>query len=168
MCYKIKCKTTRFDNYHLATRGTFRFVGEIDFKAIEVDWQYIGANVSTDQQKQHQQLAPFLKQPQDWVHHYTSANSIYWINPQTKQLLRLSNHWSQSNLPNINQCYDIRSCFWQLKGFKKDFKHNHKRQNYQIGITKLKDLKRSKYICILGNDSIAYLEYHANKNSLNK
>ena len=35
-----------------------------------------------------------------------------------KKLIRINNHWSNSNLNNINKCRWIRSCFWELKGNK--------------------------------------------------
>ena len=48
-----------------------------------------------------------------------------------KKLIRISNHWSNSNLNNINKCGWIRSCFWELKGNKAK---NKDTKQLQMGI----------------------------------
>ena len=47
----------------------------------------------------------------------TKSFSCYLI-LNNKKLIRISNHWSNSNLNNINKCGWVRSCYWEIKGNK--------------------------------------------------
>lgn len=60
----------------------------------------------------------------------TKSFSCYLILNGTK-LIRISNHWSNTNLNNINKCGWIRSCYWELKGNKQK---NKNVKNLQMGI----------------------------------
>lgn len=42
--------------------------------------------------------------------------SCYWISEDEKHLLRLSDHWSESNIRKVNTIGNIRYCWWSLEG----------------------------------------------------
>lgn len=67
----------------------------------------------------------------------TKSFSCYLILNDTK-LIRISNHWSNTNLNNINKCGWIRSCYWELKGNKQK---NKNVKDLQIGIVDFSKMK---------------------------
>ena len=72
--------------------------------------------------------------------------SLYWVNHKTKQLIRISDHWSISDNYNriVNECGLIRSCWWGLKITKKLIKEHKSLENRKtaiLAITKFKDFQ---------------------------
>ena len=68
----------------------------------------------------------------------TKSFSWYLILNDTK-LIRISNHWSNTNLNNVNKCGWIRSCYWELKGNKQK---NKNVKNLQMGIVDFSKMQR--------------------------
>ena len=60
---------------------------------------------------------------------YKSKSSYYLISPDKLKLIRISDHWSSTNIPGLKTCKNIGSCYWTLI-------HNKKInvQKYQAGI----------------------------------
>ena len=81
----------------------------------------------------------------DWTINFVSVNgyfgsvSIYYRSGD--YLLRISDHWSESNL-SVKQCGNIRSCYWRLKGMTHQFSRlNGSDNKFQGGIIKMSDLE---------------------------
>lgn len=56
--------------------------------------------------------------------HYISKthgriSSIYYISPDKTKLIRISNHWSMSNIKGVKECNYIGNCYWILNSDKK-------------------------------------------------
>jgi hypothetical protein len=65
-------------------------------------------------------------------------SSIYYMNPNRTQLLRVSDHWSKSNIEGVKQVGYIGNCIWNLYSDKVK-KCNDK---YQIGIIDMIKLRK--------------------------
>lgn len=53
-----------------------------------------------------------------------------------KKLIRISNHWSNSNLK-VNKCGWIRSCYWEIKGNKAKNKNVKTLQMWVVDFAKM-------------------------------
>lgn len=95
-----------------------------------------------------------------WTENFVSFNkhwsgevscSYYFVNEQTKELVRISNHWSSSNYQRetnyLQHCYMIRSCYWHLKLNKKQVKdiNKNKRKKAVAAITKFSHFETYNY-----------------------
>ena len=68
---------------------------------------------------------------------YGDPSSAYFIDPTKTKLLRISDHWSESNVGNVRTCGWIRKCYWRLLG-----KQGSKSQgSIQAGIIDLSKLQ---------------------------
>ena len=66
----------------------------------------------------------------------SESNSYYLISPNKRYLIRISDHWSDSNISSIKCVGNIGSCYWKLTSKKvvKDVK------KYQMGIVCIQNI----------------------------
>lgn len=124
------------DNYFQNTQAKFKykdsFINNDFFK-----WTKYGYKTTAQKYiKQYVKESLSLGDNDKLVFNFLSFNkltksfSCYLILNGTK-LIRISNHWSNTNLNNINKCGWIRSCYWELKGNKAK---NKDTKQLQMGI----------------------------------
>lgn len=74
-----------------------------------------------------------------YIPNYASrSKSKYLISPDKTKLIRISNHWSDSNIPGIKKCGRIGSCVWFLVGDP----NMNVFQKYQAGICDIIKLRK--------------------------
>ena len=105
-------------------------------------------------------LAKINRTTEGWAENFVSFKkhwsgdvscSYYFVNEQTKELIRISNHWSSSNYERdanfLNFCRMIRSCFWHLKLTQKQLKeiNKNRRKKAVVAITKFSHFETYAY-----------------------
>ena len=70
--------------------------------------------------------------------HLSKSGSKYLISPDKTKLIRISNHWSDSNMQGIKKCGKIGSCVWFLVGNPEEKVF----QKYQAGICDIIKLRK--------------------------
>lgn len=131
-----------FKNYYLETKGVFTFIGNIDLFYVSSKW---GLKIQPQYYFKNE-ISKTLKIDAKLIkHNFTSFNdfyksgSIYFEIKGTSKLIRISDHWSKSNLKYVNECGDIRSCWWELN---MKNKNQFNKTQYQIGIIDLRKLEK--------------------------
>lgn len=66
------------------------------------------------------------------------VSSAYFFSPDKTKLVRVSDHWSRSNIDGINECGQIGNCIWILTS-SNNFKN---RDRWQVGIIDMIRLKK--------------------------
>jgi hypothetical protein len=64
--------------------------------------------------------------------------SLYYMSPDKTKLIRISDHWSKSNIKGVNQVGYIGNCIWILNS---DTVKNN-RDKYQVGIIDMIQLRK--------------------------
>lgn len=64
-----------------------------------------------------------------------SSKSIYYVSDSDQYLIRVSDHWSESDFRGVKTCGNIRSCFWTINGRKQPVV-----SRFHGGIVKFSDL----------------------------
>lgn len=136
------------DNYFLNTQGKWKYIGDIDFK-IDTDFTRWYINIE-DIEKQVAELLGIKRNR--LILNYESSNwhwgshSVYFEIKNSNKIVRVSNHWSKTNSKNnnykIKECFNIRSCFWELKVKNKEVESN---SYFQAAIISSKDFKEWNY-----------------------
>lgn len=131
------------DNFYLSTQGTFKFIKEFDrYKVINSYKSHCSLKSKKDLTYLLNDIDNQAKLIYKSWNNLFNTGSVYFLNEKTKTLYRLSEHWSNSNFDKINQVGAIKSCIWNLKVYKKDFKKIEgkptKRFKYNYQLAKLK------------------------------
>lgn len=84
-----------YSDYHKNTIGEFKFVAASDIKKKLIK-DAIRAHYIPD--------------------YHSRSGSVYLISPDKTKLVRISDHWSDSNIPGVRKCGRIASCVWFLVG----------------------------------------------------
>jgi hypothetical protein len=66
------------------------------------------------------------------------VTSLYYISPDKTKLIRVSDHWSKSNIKGINQVGYIGNCIWILNSNK----IKQCKDKYQVGIIDMIQLRK--------------------------
>jgi len=66
------------------------------------------------------------------------VSSAYFLSPDKQKLVRISDHWSKSNIDGINECGQIGNCIWILVS-NSNMKN---RDKYQVGIVDIIRMKK--------------------------
>ena len=106
-----------FSDYNRNTIGEFKFL-----------WESNDVNVLINEAKKIGYLPK----------HASRSGSKYLISPDKTKLIRISNHWSDSNMEGVKKCGKIGTCIWFLIGDPntKIF------QKYQAGICDIIKLRK--------------------------
>ena len=114
------------NNYHIQTIGTFKYLFGGPLKLIGKKLRRLGYRLK-----------------------YTSPSnltgktgSVYYISRDGTKLVRISDHWSSSNVGGVNTCGNIKDCFWRLRGKPGQVTNTE----YQAGIIDLVKLKEVRPI----------------------
>ena len=113
-------------NYYLDSFGIFKFLGKLDEREFwdqgntrsREEMEQILQHVLITECKMSLEQATNFKF--DYVSYsaYWNSFSAYFINEETNQLIRVSDHWSDVNIVNkiagLTTCEFIRSCYWVL------------------------------------------------------
>ncbi|MDK2819816.1 MAG: hypothetical protein KFW07_03190 [Mycoplasmataceae bacterium] len=102
------------DNYHLSTRGAFKILG-------------LEENLNKNK---------ILK---DCEFSYQSNESTYFINNETNELIRISNHWGI-----VGSCYWIIEISGEIRKQCKEYNEFNNKTPFLVGIIKLEELMENK------------------------
>ena len=104
------------NNYHEGSRGTFNVVSTHRIKKL---WNALTVQGFNYKETKPGEVFTFENKTVEFNYFSQSTHgsvSIYFI-INNKQLLRISDHWSEGCKKLIvKQCGDIRSCYWKLQG----------------------------------------------------
>jgi len=106
-----------YSDYHRNTIGEFKLIAASDIKKKLVN----------DAKRLH-----FIPD------HYSKSGSIYLVSPDKTKLIRISDHWSDSNIPGVKKCGRIGSCVWFLIGDQKI----PVKEKFQAGIVDIIKLRK--------------------------
>lgn len=115
------------DNYFQNTKAIFKYKDSFindDF----FEWTKYGYKTTAQKYiKQYIREALNLNGNDKLEFNYLSFNKLTksfscYLILNNKKLIRISNHWSNSNLK-VNKCGWIRSCYWEIKGNKQKNKN---------------------------------------------
>ena len=110
------------DNYFQNTKAIFKYKDSFtndDF----FEWTKYGYKTTAQKYiKQYVKQALNLNNNDKLEFNFLSFNKLTksfscYLILNDKKLIRISNHWSNSNLK-VNKCGWIRSCYWEIKGNK--------------------------------------------------
>ena len=123
------------DNYFQNTKAIFKykysFINDDFF-----EWTKYGYKTTAQKYiKQYIREALSLNENDKLEFNFLSFNKLTksfscYLILNDKKLIRISNHWSNSNLE-VNKCGRIRSCYWEIKGNKAK---NKDTKQLQMGI----------------------------------
>ena len=132
-------------NYFLASRGTFKVCpkgwAEKAFDHVYT-WSDIDCSAGCPRTVGRGQCENIVLGNRVWLANFVSYNarwyslSAYWVSPDGQWLLRLSDHWSESNCGSVHTCGWIRSCFWKLAGVCRPVAGR-----FYLGIVRIADLE---------------------------
>lgn len=123
------------DNYFQNTKAIFKYKDSFtndDF----FEWTKYGYKTTAQKYiKQYVKQALNLNNNDKLEFNFLSFNKLTksfscYLILNDKKLIRISNHWSNSNLK-VNKCGWIRSCYWEIKGNKVKNKNT---KQLQMGI----------------------------------
>lgn len=123
------------DNYFQNTKAIFKYKDSFinnDF----FEWTKYGYKTTAQKYiKQYVKQILNLNENDKLEFNFLSFNKLFksfscYLILNNKKLIRISNHWSNSNLK-VNKCGWIRSCYWELKGNKQK---NKDTKQLQMGI----------------------------------
>lgn len=123
------------DNYFQNTKAIFKYVNSYDNNNF-FEWTKYGYKTTAQKYiKQFVKQALNLNENDKLEFNFLSFNKLTksfscYLILNGKKLIRISNHWSNSNLE-INKCGWIRSCYWEIKGNKQK---NKNVKTLQMGI----------------------------------
>lgn len=129
------------DNYFQNTKAIFKYKDSFinnDF----FEWTKYGYKTTAQKYiKQYVRKALSLNENDKLEFNFLSFNKLTksfscYLILNDKKLIRISNHWSNSNLE-INKCGWIRSCYWELKGNKQKNKDTKQLQMGIVDFTKM-------------------------------
>ena len=66
------------------------------------------------------------------------VSSAYFLSPDKQKLIRVSDHWSKSNIDGVNECGQIGNCIWILVSNSK----LKNRDRWQVGIVDIIKMKK--------------------------
>ena len=84
-----------FSDYNRNTIGEFKFL-----------WESDDINILINEAKKIGYIPK----------HSSRSGSKYLISPDKTKLIRISNHWSDSNMEGVRKCGKIGTCIWFLVG----------------------------------------------------
>lgn len=116
------------DNYFQNTKAIFKYKDSFTNDYF-FEWTKYGYKTTAQKYiKQYVRETLNLNENDKLVFNFLSFNKLTksfscYLILNDKKLIRISNHWSNTNLNNINKCGWIRSCYWELKGNKQKNKN---------------------------------------------
>lgn len=119
---KIYIKMTNASNYHVATQGKFK---KVDFDVFKLMQEYFIYRRLKNKPEFIEVEGRFFQvqfQSQSKNSFFQSrSNSFYFIEKGKKSIIRISDHWSESDYLRSKKlnCGFIRSCYWSAKGIEK-------------------------------------------------
>lgn len=140
------------NNYFLNTTADWKFIGEFERESV-LDVSRNGIKTKANESLNWLVRKHFGN---EWELIYKSYNSywrtgsFYFVNKEMKKIIRISDHWSNSNSEAVKTVGSIRSCKWNLKVLKKDLnkvvglKHRCKYYNYQAAVCSFSSFKANE------------------------
>lgn len=120
------------NNFFLNTYANYKFIGEIkNIENISENKQLIANILNIDiNDIELNYKSIYNISAGNWK--IKKAGSVYYYIRKWNAIVRVSDHWSFSNIKKVNQCSYIRSCYWNLI----DSKYNVQEvvKQFQIGI----------------------------------
>jgi len=110
------------DNYFQNTKAIFKYINAYEANNF-FEWTKYGYKTTAQKYiKQYVKQILNLNENDKLEFNFLSFNKLTksfscYLILNNKKLIRISNHWSNSNLK-VNKCGWIRSCYWELKGNK--------------------------------------------------
>lgn len=123
------------DNYFQNTKAIFKYVNVYESNNF-FEWTKYGYKTTAQKYiKQYVKQTLNLNENDKLEFNFLSFNKLTksfscYLILNNKKLIRISNHWSNSNLE-VNKCGWIRSCYWEIKDNKQK---NKNVKTLQMGI----------------------------------